>query len=531
MSRKFTRRTLLGASLGAAQLALLERFMSFGETARADAHDGPTRLLVVYLPGGVRFYPLFCPLSPDEIDRTIPPPTSASQEPIFFRPDDVVELDGDSGGFTPLRLGSNWNPADPGDRTGYRTSPMGYSWLHYGLGPTTAVVHGIDNGSFAHDAAYVGAMCGIAGGDYRAPAVVSVIANHLHSRFASTRPIPCVAINSSGVPRAPGLPAHAQPAIVPSPASLANLFSSDGVRMDRWRGCDHREPRDVPTWDDAAMHAGIGVTTVDGVLLDRARALGSRANGKSRDVLGQIYESYAAVSRTLAADVVTAVEAVTPVTIPKPDHLRAYGMFDFTFGLANGRINMTDNCEWILRLLKSNVTSAVYASLPEEYYDHHNGTSVPYATAASRAQLDILARLMGEMMATPAPDHPGKTLYDDTVVVIMSEFNRTWPHGATQDDPASWRYGDDHNAVTSVVISGGAVAGNRQIGGFDLSNRDLPLGLPVAIEEEDLGHVSMRSPRASDYAATMYDLFGMRPGVDYFIPGGYGVIEGLRPDG
>ena len=528
MSRKFTRRTLLGASLGAAQLALLERFMSFGERARADEGDGPTRLLVVYLPGGVRFYPLFCPLTPEEIDRTIPPPTNASQEPIFFRPDDLVELDGDSGGFTPLRMGRNWNPADPGDRTGYRTSPMGYSWVHYGLGPTTAVLHGIDNGSFAHDAAYVGAMCGIAGGDYRAPAVVSTVANHLHARFAGTRPIPCVAINGSAVPRAPGLPAHAQPTIVPGPDALANLFSSDGERVGRWSGCDHRERIDLPTWDGSGTHAGIGVTTVDGLLLERTRALGARANGKSNDVLGQIYESYAAVSRTLASDVVTAVEAVTPVTIPKPDHLRAYGMFDMTFGLANGRIDMTANCEWILRLLKSNITSVVYANMPEHYYDYHNGSSVPYATAASRAQLDILARLMGEMMATPSPDRPGRTLYDDTVVVIQSEFNRTWMTGRTQDDPSSWGYGDDHNAVTSVVVSGGTVAGNRQIGGFDLENASLPYGLPVDIEEEDLGHISSRPPRAADTAATLYDLFGMRPGADYFIPGGYGVIQGLR---
>ena len=527
MAAKMTRRTLLAASLGAAQLALLERFASFGGSARAQPEDGPTRLLVLYLPGGVRFYPLFVPMDDDQIATTIPPPTSASSEPVFFRPEDVVTLDGDSGGFTPLRMGRSWNPADPGDRAGYAFSPMGYSWLHFGLGPTTAVLHGIDQGSFAHDAAYVAAMCGIAGGAYRAPAVCSVVANHLHQRFASTRPIPCVAVSSSGIPLAPGLPAQASPAVVPSLASLASLFSDTPDRNGRWTGCDHREPKDLPALGDGAAHRSVGLTSVDEVILERTRGLHARARGRSRDVLEQIHGSYAAVSRTLASDVVAAVESVEPVGMTKPDHLRAYGMFDMTFGLANGRIDMGASCEWILRLMKSNVTSAIYASLPEEYYDYHNGTSVPFATAASRAQLDIIARLMGEMMATPSPDRPDRTLYDDTVVVVQSEFGRTWPHGPSQDDPAAWSYGDDHNAVTSVVLSGGAVAGNRQIGGFDLSNRSLPLPLPVDLTEED-GSTTSRAPRAADYAATVYDLFGMRAGEDYFIPGGYGVIGGVR---
>src|SRR5690606_4709534 len=147
--------------------ALLDR-MSRVAPARACDDDGPTRLLVLYLQGGVRFYPFFVPMSDEDIRTTIPPPSSPLSEPTFFRPEDVISLDGDSGGFMPLRMGRRWNPEDPGDRTGYRTTPMGYSWLHYGLGPSTAVVHGIDQGSFAHAAAYVAAMCGVPGDAYRA---------------------------------------------------------------------------------------------------------------------------------------------------------------------------------------------------------------------------------------------------------------------------------------------------------------------------------------------------------------------------
>lgn len=523
MTSKLTRRRLFAASVGAAQLALLDRMTALSPArAACGVADGPSRLLVLYLPGGVRFYPIFVPMSDADIRTTIPAPRSEGGEQIFFRPEDTITLDGDSGGFAPLRMGVNWNPSDPGDRTGYRTSPMGYSWVHYGLGPSTAIIHGIDQGSFAHKAAYVAAMCGIAGEAYRAPALLSVVANHLHARFGSTRPIPCVAINTDGVPQSPGLPAQATPAVIPTVASLAELFSSDPARHRRWRGADGRRAVDLPTFDGASSAGTVGLTRVDEFVLERTRGLGSGTRGATRDVLEQIYGSYAAVSRTLAADVVAAVEGVTPTTIEKPDHLRAFGMYDFTFGLANGRIEMRNSCEWILRLLKSNVTSAVFASLQERYYDYHNGGSFGMAAAAARAQLDIIARVMGEMKATPSPDRPDRSLYDDTLVVIQSEFNRTWPRGPSQE-PVGWVYGDDHNAATSVILSGGGISGNRQIGGFELPSTE---GLPVDIREEG-GARTSRKPRAADLVATVCDVFGMQAGTDYFIPGGYGVIDGL----
>lgn len=524
MTSKMSRRTMLAASIGAAQLALLDRFSLFESRARACADDdGPTRLLVLYLPGGVRFYPIFVPMSDEEITRTIPPPGSASGEPIFFRPENVVTLEGDSGGFTPLRMGKNWSDADPGSREGFDYSPMGYSWLHYGLGPTTAAVHGIDNGSFAHGAAYVAAMCGIAGEAYRAPAMLSVVANHLHARFGSTRPIPCIATESNGVPLAPQLPPQASPTIVPDTQSLAQLFSSDPARHRRWAGCDDRTASEVPTFDESGALGQIEITRPDAWALARTRRLGARARRSSAGMLEQIYGGYAAVSRTLANDVVSAVESVTPVTHATPDHLRAFGQFDFTFGLANGRIDMRDSCEWILRLLKSNVTSAVYSRLPGFFYDFHSGSSVYRAVAATRAQLDIIAQLMGEMKATPSPDRPDRTLYDDTLVVVLSEFGRTWMHGPNQDSTSGWQFGDDHLATTSVILSGGGIAGNRQIGGYELPSTD---GKPVEMIEEG-GGTTMRRPLARDLAATVYDVFGMRSGEDYFIPGGYGVIRGL----
>ena len=524
-THKLTRRALLAASLGAAQFALLDRF-GLLPNARADVgSDGPTKLLVLYLKGGVRFYPVFLPLSDAEIGQYIPPPTATLGEPIFYRPSDIVSLDGDSGGFQPLRIGRNWNPADPGDRMGYTHSPMGYGWIHYGLGPSTAVLHGLDHGSFAHGSAYVSAMCGVPGEAYRAPSLVSVVANHLASRFSSTRPIPCVAISANDVPQNPGLPAQSSPAVIPSREALAALFSSDAMRNTQWRGSDQRTPRTIPKFDGMGTYDNVGLTNVDALVLERTRALRGSSSTGTDAVLEQIYGSYAAVSQTLARDVVSAVQAVMPVTQTQPDYARAYGMFNFTFGAATGRIDMTNSCEWILRLLKSNVTSVVYANLPERYYDFHNGTSIPTAVASARAQLDIVARMLGEKKATPSPDRPGRTLYDDTLVVIQSEFGRTWMAGPNQDSTDGWQFGDDHNPITSAILSGGGILGNRQIGGFQMSGT---AGMPVQIVEET-GTMVTRAPRSADFVSTVCRVFGMRPGADYFIPGGYGAIQGVCP--
>jgi hypothetical protein len=524
MKSHLTRRALLASSLGAAQFALLDR-MGLLRSVHADpGPNAPTRLLVLYIPGGVRFYPAFVPFSAAEIPRYIPAPTSADGEPIFFRPDQIVTLEGDSGGFLPLRLGRNWNPTNPGDRTGYRYSPMGYSWIHYALAPTTAVVHGIDQGSFAHASAFVSAMCGIAGEAYRAPALVSVVANYLHTRFASARPLACVAINASSVPQAYNLPAQATPAVVPNLGILGSMFSSDGMRNMRWESSDRRTMRNVPTFDGAGTVNDVGLTNVDALLLERTRALRGRGGSGSDALYEQIYNSYVSTSRTLARDVVRAVEAAVPVTVMRPPHLREFDHFNFTFGLANGRIDMTASCEWILKLLKSNITSTIFANLPERYYDTHNGGSIANTAAAARAQLDIIARMLGEMKATPSPDRPGRTLYDDTLVVVQSEFNRTFMTGPNQEPDAVWQNGDDHNPITSVVLSGGGLLGNRQIGGFEEHGTR---GAAVDITEED-GRTVSRSPK-SDLVASVCRLFGMRPGVDFFIPGGFGVIRGLCP--
>ena len=83
-----SRRKLLQWSLGAAQVALLARAGLFGGRAHAQASsDAPSRLCVLYVPGGFRFQHRFWPGSDDEVVKSVPAPGSFSGEPIFFRAD------------------------------------------------------------------------------------------------------------------------------------------------------------------------------------------------------------------------------------------------------------------------------------------------------------------------------------------------------------------------------------------------------------------------------------------------------------
>src|SRR5215813_10524697 len=68
-----SRRNLLKAGLGSAQIALLAKFGFWGARARADTGGGPDRLLTLFVPGGWMPSYVFCPLSQTQISRVIPP--------------------------------------------------------------------------------------------------------------------------------------------------------------------------------------------------------------------------------------------------------------------------------------------------------------------------------------------------------------------------------------------------------------------------------------------------------------------------
>ncbi|MCY1015775.1 hypothetical protein [Pyxidicoccus sp. MSG2] len=53
-----------------------------------------------------------------------------------------------------------------------------------------------------------------------------------------------------------------------------------------------------------------------------------------------------------------------------------------------------------------------------------------------------------------------------------------------------------------------------------------PMGAPVTLVEES-GQRVTRAPRSQDIVATAIRAFGLEPGRDFFIPGGYGVYDGV----
>lgn len=520
---KASRRAILTASLGLSQLTLLDRFGLLRE-ARADTGDRPTRLLVLYLQGGTRFHTFFCPFTPDEVLRYIPPPGDALGEPVFFTPDQLLDLAPASQAQTPLRLARLWNPADPADRAGGKFTPMGYSWKHYDLAPHTVAFHGVDHNSVAHGSAYVASMCGVASENYRAPGMISVVANHLYKKFADKRPLPCVAIRPNQVPSALSLPSISAPNVVPSLGTLASVFSSDPTRNPEWAQHEARSTRTLPAFDDGDP-VQAPLTDVDDYVLDRTRALKGLSSPDNDGVLQQIHDTYLSVSATLARDLVTLVEKTNAFDSPAPDHLKPFGRLGFTFGAANGSIRMNDSLEWALRVLKSGISTAVYAYLPEVYYDTHNGSTWPRMTASLRAQMDMVAQVIGELKATPSPDQPGKSLYEDTIVVVTSEFGRTWAVGPEPGKDGAWQMGDDHNNISSVILSGGNLLGNQQIGGFTQHGTD---GKPVSIQEGS-GGTSSRKPFSADVLSTLYRAYGMQSVKDFKFPGLYGEIQGVVP--
>ena len=84
----------------------------------------------------------------------------------------------------PLRGPIYWNWDDPSDSSGtlaasgntqnYR--PWGYAWADpmYRLYERTAVLVGADQGTASHYSGIVASLCGIAGSNFRAPAIQAV---------------------------------------------------------------------------------------------------------------------------------------------------------------------------------------------------------------------------------------------------------------------------------------------------------------------------------------------------------------------
>jgi uncharacterized protein (DUF1501 family) len=124
-------------------------------------------------------------------------------------------------------------------------------------------------------------------------------------------------------------------------------------------------------------------------------------------------------------------------------------------------------------------------------WDHH--TDLVNGLTGKCRELDpALAALMDDLSATPG-EESGKTLLDETVIVLYAEFGRT-------TGPLTGNGGRDHFTRMSVVMAGGGVQGNI----IGATNEK---GDKVA----EYGWSGNRDVRPEDITCTLYSALG----IDY----------------
>jgi hypothetical protein len=523
---KLGRRALMKASLGMGQVALLSRLGS--GRAEAQPAQGPDKLLTLFLPGGWMSLFTFCPLSAQEIDAVIPAPFVENGEPIFFDSGHMGNLDGSSAGggpFAPLRTAKLWSASDlaagqPDPRTG--TSPNGWSWVQHKLWENTVAIHGVDQMTAAHAAGQISAMCGVASSEFKSPALQALAAHHLFDRYPD-RPLPSVWIGGPS-PAALALRSEAAPMHVTSFNDLAFLFSQRQARA--WKDLRAADVGvSIPAVGfDGAPVPGVSLNPIEDRVARRTRALRGMTNEATDGFLELLHGNLLGVSKVLARDVTTALEKTKGVErLSKPFWAPAGGGYFSVdakgFGADPGS-TWDANFNLALRFLKADVATSVAVNCPGiGNYGFDNGHSQGHRVqfAQVRATFDVIGRLLGEMKATPGKA-PGRTLLDETLVVLLSDFSRTWPRSA----PTS-----DHWPANTVVFAGGGLQPNRMIGSYAVNtarpNAQGFDGTPVEILEAT-GKV-MRRPRSADVVTTALAVLGVK-GVR--IPGGNGEILGVR---
>jgi hypothetical protein len=515
-----SRRKLLLSSLGASQLYLLSKYNLLGRRAHAGAPvDRPTKLLTIMIPGGIHHEFVWSPFYDSSIARWIPP--AENMPGIFYDATMVENLDrsGNADADAPIRrLRSHvtWSWEEPSDRTMGEPNNKGYVWAapEHALYESTAIIHGIDQGTAAHQSGQIASMCGIAGGNFVLPSIPAMIANHMIAMFPD-RPVPNLSIAGSVAAPAVSLPSAV------NPANIANVVDLEYTLSDRrpnWTGLRTRQDLVSTAFDGATLGGTAALTVVDAAGQRAIRALRGRSSEGTDAMLGQLHDTYAGVSRTIARNIVDIVERTPgvehlPAAMPwTPGNSRfgwqiGYADFHATDGLWANEFDLA------LRMLKSDLATSVSFALGATFnFDSHFSNPYPGHSIHLRGAMETIGRLLVEMQLTPSTSRPDRTLLDETLVYITSDFGRSFPVAG----------GSDHNPMHSAVLVNGLIQGNRMIGGY----RDEPLGIPVAMHEE-AGERSMRAPNARDVAATIYACFGMEPGVDFFIPGGYGVVEGI----
>ncbi len=524
---KIHRRNLLKTALGAGQLALLSRFGLLAQPARAQAPPTtPSRLLSIWLDGGCHWETLFSPLSAAGIIKYIPEPTG-DLVPFGYVPSQVERWDrqsfdpNESGPTRALRGPIYWdwnNPAAssgaiPGSEGRQQFRPYGYAWADptYRLYDKTCLLVGADQGTASHLSGIVASMSGVAGAAFRAPAVQAVVANALQARFPD-RPLLNVCLGGV-LPSALGLPSIA------APTSMASLSSVEPTLSDRrpgaWQGLRSRSDTADVAFDGSRRAGSVRRTLVDAAVAAATLGLRGTSSIGTDAQLEALYDAYKDHSQIIARDVLNVLGSTPGFERLASDPLYADGTACLGAADLCGDLAQTAPWEFALQLLKSDLATSVTlraTSIANSSFDTHQADGPQIHTNHLRIAFESIGRLLLEMELTPAGVGRG-SLLDDTLVYIYSDFGRTFP-----------KQGSDHHPATCAVLVGGGVVGNQMIGGYDESLDGSPLGSPVALRTED-GTVDVRPPKSQDVAATVLRAFGLEPGRDFFLPGGYGVFE------
>jgi hypothetical protein len=524
---KLSRRKLLQAALGATQLGLLSRFA--GTAHAAPANLKATKLLTLWIGGGCHWESFFAPFTSAGINKFMVPPTGGVI-PHGYKPSQVENFDRSAvdldqpGLKRKLRGPVYWNWANHNDTTGVLASsggtqnhrPWGYAWADptYKIYERIAVLVGADQNTAAHTSGIVASMCGVAGATFRAPAIQAVVANALAARFPD-RPLANVSLGGMNTTSL-DLPSVAAPVRIGSPSSIEPTLSDKWDSS--WLGLRTRTMEPNLKFDGSADVGTLPLTRVDAALLKATRGLKGKSSSGADGALEQLYETYKGTSKTLARDVVAVLGQVKGF-----EHLKTNPEYPINWSSC---IGYADSCggsgsmgpyDLALQLLKSNLVTSVSmngSSFNNTQFDTHSMNGPQFGANHLRIAFEQVGRMLIEMQLTPG-SAAGKSLLDETIVYVYSDFGRTFP-----------KQGSDHHPATCAILAGGSIIGNQMVGGYDETMNGSPLGVPVKLIEEG-GQIETRPPRSQDVAATVINAFGLEPGTDFFIPGGYGVFDGV----
>ncbi len=513
------------AGLGLTQMGLLSSFA--GRSAFAAPTGKATKLLTIWVGGGLHWESMLCPFTSSGIAKYVAKPEGGIL-PYGYRAQQVenwdrspVDLDA-PGPARKLRGPILWNWDNPGDASTVIASSggtqnhrrEGYAFANpkYKLYERMAVLAGVDQGTAAHQSGIVAGMCGVAGATFRAPAVQAVVANALASKFKD-RPIGNVVIGGPATVSL-DLPAASSPVTLGSAAGLNPTLSDK--RDSSWAGLRKRvNVPNVPLAGGAAAGDDVPATRVDASLLSALQKLQGKSVASADAQLEQLYETYKGASRTVARNVVDIISAKKGFEYLQAADPAYPWPWETCVGYSDqcGSSGSMGPYDFALQLLKSDLVTSVAmngSSFNNIQFDTHGNARGGWQQL--RVAMECVGRMMLEMMHTPGST-AGKTLFDETIVYVFSDFGRTFDTS-------------DHHPATMAIVAGGSIIGNQLIGGFDETIAGTPLGVPVELVEES-GLTAKRVPRSQDVAATVLNAFGLEPGTDFFLPGGYGVFKGV----